>query len=172
MHIYSKGVHTTKKPLEDIDEKCNHRFSRIHDAMWLCNLDRAAWISQFSSFSRENRGDDEHLMACINRWVDEDEWFWRYDNRWLPKSSSATVNWMEEPGDGKKDLDVCSEEFDALKALTDSVDIPLPVPEAPAYDNLSQFISVIRSRGQPKQPQDEVRLVLNSEFCRHLSRHS
>ena len=75
---------------------------------------------------------------------------------------------MEEPGDGKKDLDVCSEEFDALKALTDSVDIPLPVPEAPAYDNLSQFISVIRSRGQPKQPQDEVRLVLNSEFCRHL----
>ena len=62
------------------------------------------------------------------------------------------------------DLDYCSENFNPLKALTD-LDVILPVPDAPVYDNLSQFISVIRSKGK-QESVDEVRWcqIFSQEF--------
>ena len=59
--------------------------------------------------------------------------------------------------DGKKpELDFTSSEFNALEALTNP-DVTVPVPEAPMYDNLGQFISTL-SRARAKQAQNDVRI--------------
>jgi len=51
------------------------------------------------------------------------------------------------------ELDFASTEFNALDALTSDVEIP--VPEAPVYDNLGQFISNVRNRGRSTTTDDE-----------------
>ena len=56
--------------------------------------------------------------------------------------------------DKSNELDFSSTEFNALDALTNNVDIP--VPEAPVYDNLGQFISTVRNRGRSRPNHDQV----------------
>lgn len=56
------------------------------------------------------------------------------------------------------ELDFASTEFNALDALTSDVEIP--VPEAPVYDNLGQFISTVRNRGRARNRNDEVSFIL------------
>ena len=56
------------------------------------------------------------------------------------------------------ELDFASSEFNALDALTSDVEIP--VPEAPVYDNLGQFISNVRNRGRSTTTDDEVSLII------------
>jgi len=55
--------------------------------------------------------------------------------------------------DKSNELDFSSTEFNALDALTNNVDIP--VPEAPVYDNLGQFISTVRNRGRSRPNHDQ-----------------
>lgn len=58
---------------------------------------------------------------------------------------------MEEKSD---ELDFTSSDFNALEALTNP-DVTVPVPEAPMYDNLGQFISTL-SRARARQAQNDV----------------
>ena len=64
--------------------------------------------------------------------------------------------------EANEDLNLCSEDFDPLKALS-SADTVVPVPEAPVYNNLSQFLSVVKSRGKSNQT-DEVRTIVHSQM--------
>ena len=52
----------------------------------------------------------------------------------------------EEP-----ELDFASEKFDALAALTRPNDVQVPEPEAPIYDNLGMFVSVMKRTQAAKQ---------------------
>lgn len=56
----------------------------------------------------------------------------------------------------KEELDFSSEKFDALQALTSpDGEVDVPIPEAPVYDNLGQFISsVTRARAGQTVPND------------------
>lgn len=63
---------------------------------------------------------------------------------------------MNKETNSNAELDFASTEFNALDALTNDVEIP--VPEAPVYDNLGQFISTVRNRGRSRARNDEVSL--------------
>nr|CAH0100891.1 unnamed protein product [Daphnia galeata] len=52
--------------------------------------------------------------------------------------------------DEKNKLDFSSEEFNALEALLNP-DVTVPVPEAPMYDNLGQYVSILNRAKQAKQ---------------------
>ena len=56
----------------------------------------------------------------------------------------------------REELDFSSDRFDALEALTSTTEeVVVPVPEAPVYDNLGQFISsVTRARAGQNVPND------------------
>lgn len=56
----------------------------------------------------------------------------------------------------KEELDFSSTEFDALEALT-TPDVAVPIPDAPMYNNLGQFVSTL-NRARAKQAQGDVRL--------------
>jgi len=60
---------------------------------------------------------------------------------------------MNKETNSNAELDFASTEFNALDALTNDVEIP--VPEAPVYDNLGQFISTVRNRGRSRARNDE-----------------
>jgi hypothetical protein len=60
--------------------------------------------------------------------------------------------------DKPNELDFSSSEFNALEALL-SPDVTVPVPEAPMYDNLGQFVSTL-NRARAKQAQGDVRFHL------------
>ena len=51
------------------------------------------------------------------------------------------------------ELDFTSSEFNALEALT-SPDVEIPVPEAPMFNNLAQFISA-QNRTRARQTQTD-----------------
>ncbi len=54
------------------------------------------------------------------------------------------------------ELDFTSSEFNALEALT-SPDVDIPVPDAPMYNNLGQFISTLtRARARQAQTDTDV----------------
>ncbi|XP_046646425.1 U7 snRNA-associated Sm-like protein LSm11 [Daphnia pulicaria] len=55
--------------------------------------------------------------------------------------------------DKPNELDFSSSEFNALEALL-SPDVTVPVPEAPMYDNLGQFVSTL-NRARAKQAQGD-----------------
>lgn len=57
-----------------------------------------------------------------------------------------------------EELDFSSERFNPLEALTRPDDqVVLPVPEAPVFDNLGQFISAVTGRARTgQQPQHDV----------------
>ena len=56
----------------------------------------------------------------------------------------------EEKKKKEPELDFESEEFDALAALTRTDHVQVPEPDAPIYDNLGQFISMM-NRAKAKQ---------------------
>lgn len=60
----------------------------------------------------------------------------------------------------KEELDFSSTEFNALEALT-SPNVTVPIPDAPMYNNLGQFISTI-NRARARQAQGDVRILLVS----------
>lgn len=61
----------------------------------------------------------------------------------------------------REELDFSSDRFDALEALTSPTEeVVVPVPEAPVYDNLGQFISsVTRARAGQNVPNDVCFLI-------------
>lgn len=61
--------------------------------------------------------------------------------------------------DKPNELDFASEEFNALEALL-SPNVTVPVPDAPMYNNLGQFVSTI-NRARAKQAQGDVKISLS-----------
>ena len=66
--------------------------------------------------------------------------------------------------DEKNKLDFSSEEFNALEALLNP-DVTVPVPEAPMYDNLGQYVSILNRAKQAKQAKGDVRF----HYCLGIS---
>ena len=81
--------------------------------------------------------------------------------------SSHSMKHKNEPGgneqqqhqqkkEGDDVVDLCSEDFDPLKALTSQSSTLVPVPGAPTFDNLSQFLASVRSRQPGQQRRDDL----------------